>query len=325
MYEWAYDAAGQPVHIYGAARSETYFCPVCGGRMIARLGDVKQHHFAHESLQFCEPSEVARAAAARWLVNRLQACLKDERGVMITWQCPLCHQPHTTNLLKEVTEIRQDYTHADGLESDVALLDATGKVRGVLLVSKPSSDALVTYTAHEIVVIVVDAARGRFTDLPSLLAGARLIGGMCTTQKSAAQTGIISEVSDLRQVLIDAVSRPPYNIYGPLQQLDELTHVFTLGDKKLWLPPILWQRAIGGLLHTINPALQVITQEWQQTDGATIALYYITARSTYAIAVRRFAPGQQVYARLDTAAFRSDRETAARDRPQFRRIIRQEF
>ncbi|RPI94294.1 MAG: hypothetical protein EHM39_12335, partial [Chloroflexi bacterium] len=226
MYEWAYDAAGQPVHILSAARNETYFCPVCGGRMIARLGDIKQHHFAHESLQFCEPSEVARAAAARWLVSRLQACLKDERGVMITWPCPLCHQPHTANLLKDITEIRQDYTHADHLESDVALLGATGRVQAALLVSKPSPEALLAYTALGIMVIAVDAVRGRFTDLAALLAGARIIGGMCTTQKSAAQTGIVSEASDVRQVLIDAVSRPPYNIHGPLAQMDELTHVF---------------------------------------------------------------------------------------------------
>ncbi|MBN1563681.1 MAG: hypothetical protein JXA10_07575, partial [Anaerolineae bacterium] len=71
-----------------------------------------------------------------------------------------------------------------------------------------------------------------------------------------------------------------------------------------------WQRAIGGLLHSINPALQVITQEWPQADGATIALYYVTARDTNAIAVRRFPPGQEVYARLDSAAFRTARLTA---------------
>jgi hypothetical protein len=94
-------------------------------------------------------------------------------------------------------------------------------------------------------------------------------------------------------------------------KVNDLTHVFTLGDQKLWLPPILWQRAIGGLLHTINPALQVITQEWPQEDGSVIALYYVTVRDTHAIAVRRFPPGKPVYARLDSTALRSDRLAAA--------------
>jgi hypothetical protein len=311
LYEWALDAAGQPVHILEAVPSAAYFCPVCGEKMIARLGDIKQHHFAHETLQFCEPEEVAQAAASRWLATHIQACLNEGRGIVVTWPCPLCHQPHTINLLNDVTRVRQKYEHHE-LVSDLALLDAGGQVRAALLLHKPTPEALGTYTRYEITVIVIDAARGHFSDLSTLLAGARIYGGICSTQKSAAQDGIVTEPADLRRTLTEAVAGPPYYIYGPLTDFEAMTHVFMLGDKKLWLPPILWQRAIGGLLHTINPALQIITQEWPQPDGSVIALYYVTARDTHAIAVRRFPPGQPVYARLDTAAFRSDRLTAVR-------------
>jgi hypothetical protein len=311
LYGWALDTAGQPVHILEAGPSQSYYCPVCGGKMIARLGDVKQHHFAHETLQFCEPEEVARAAASRWLAHHIQACLNEKRGIIVAWPCPLCHQPHTIDLLDGISEVRQKHEH-DELLSDLALMDAENRVRVALLLRKPASEALITYAQHGIMVITVDATRGRFIDLPTLLAGSHIYGGICATQKSAAQNGVVTEPADLRQVFTEAVARPPYYVYGPLEEFAGLTHVFTLGDKKLWLPPILWQRAIGGLLHTINPALQIITQEWPQPDGSVIALYYVTARDTCAVAVRRFPPGQPVYARLDSAAFRSDRLTAVR-------------
>jgi hypothetical protein len=311
LYGWALDAAGQPVHILEAGHSEAYYCPVCGGKMIARLGDIKQHHFAHETLQFCEPEEVARAAASRWLAHHIQACLNEKRGIVVAWSCPLCHQPHTADLLDGISEVRQKHEH-DGLLSDLALMDAENRVRVALLLHKPASEALITYARLGITVIAVDATQGRFSDLPTLLAGSHIYGGICTTQKSAAQNGVVTEPADLRQVFTEAVAGPPHYVYGPLGDFAGLTHVFTLGDKKLWLPPILWQRAIGGLLHTINPALQIITQEWPQPDGSVIALYYVTARDTNAITVRRFPPGQPVYARLDSAAFRSDRLTAVR-------------
>lgn len=311
LYRWALDADGQPVHITEAGHNTIYYCPVCGGKMIARLGDIKQHHFAHETLQFCDPEEVDRSAASRWLAHRLQACLNEKRGIVVTWPCPLCHQPHTTDLLDGITHVQQKHEQ-DGLFFDLALMDANNQVRVALLVHKPAPSVLSTYAQRQIMVIAVDATRGRFADLSTLLAGSRIYGGICTTQQSAARTGVITEPVDLRQIFVEAVSNPPCHVYGALDDFEGLTHVFTLGDKKLWLPPILWQRAIGGLLHTINPALQIITQEWPQPDGAVIALYYITARDTYAIAVRRFPPGQPVYARMDAAALRSDRLTAVR-------------
>lgn len=84
--------------------------------------------------------------------------------------------------------------------------------------------------------------------------------------------------------------------------------MLTLGERALWLPPALWQRAVGGLLHTISPALQVVTQEWPQSGGSTVALYYVTvkgpSREASAVAVRRFAPGEPVQANLASVSLR---------------------
>lgn len=312
QYEWAFDAAGEPLHISQAMRGHLYSCPLCHDRMIARLGDVKQHHFAHEKLKTCTPQGVARAAVGRWIYNRIWDCLKARQSVVMTWPCPLCQQIHTSNLLHDIAEARLNYL-CDNIQSDVALLDVGGNVHSVVLLAKPTADALAAYTRQSIAAIVVDVSRkhGQLEDLAAILKGSPIYGGICDTQKAAAREGVVTDAEALRHLLTEAVSAPPYAIYGTLDNYDSLTHVFLLGTRRLWLPPILWQRAIGGLHHTINPALQIVSQEWPQPDGAVIALYYITTRNTYAVAVRRYPPGQPIYARLDTSAFRPDRFTAA--------------
>ncbi|MBN1201682.1 MAG: hypothetical protein JXJ20_07500 [Anaerolineae bacterium] len=311
QYEWAFDAARMPVHISEAERGQLYFCPLCGGRMVARLGDIKQHHFAHDELKRCTPENVTRAAASRWLTLKLQQSQQAHQSVMITWRCPLCQQTHVADLLDGVVQVQPDYVQG-GVASDVALLDMDGRLRAVIAVRQPGEDAI-TYFAHEsiplIVVSMTDISQ-RMLDLPALLGGATILNGPCDIQRTAAENNIITDVSRLRAALIQAVNAPPHHIYGPLDTFGNLTHIFMLGDVRLWLPPLLWRRAIGGMLHAITPALQIISQEWKQDDGATIALYYVTVRETVAIAVRRFEPGQSVVARLNTALFRTERITA---------------
>lgn len=312
QYEWALDAGEHPVHISQAQPGQSYHCPLCEGRMIPKLGDIKQHHFAHESLKSCTPEGVARAVAGHWIADQIQFCLNTRRTVTVTWTCPLCQQSHTADLLHDIVQVRRLYTY-QGFDLDLVLLDRTGKVRAAVVLARPSKELLVACVQQAIAVIVVDVVRGHApaVDLSVLLKGAAIYGGPCETQNAAAEQGVITDPDRLRDLLVQAVSGPPYHIYGTLDNEGPLTHVFTLGPRRLWLPPILWQRAVGGLHHSMSPTLQVTSQEWTQKDGAIIALYYITASHTAAIAVRRYPPGQRPYARLDDASFRGERLTAA--------------
>jgi hypothetical protein len=311
QFEWAFDPAGQPVPIWEAAHGGSYACPLCGNRMIARLGDFKQHHFAHEEYHGCAPDEVAQAAAARWIARSLRRCLDPRQSISIAWTCPICKETHTADLLAEIAQVQENYTQGD-LRADVALLDASGNLRAAVAVQPPDRDALFAFARQSALVIVVDAdgIRRRMHDLASLFRGSTIHGGVCTTQQAAVQIGIVGDIPVLRQALTQAAMTPPYHVYGALDRFQNLTHVFTLGNRRLWLPPILWQRAVGGLIHAINPALQIISQEWRQDDGSIIALYYVNVRESYAVAVRRFAPGQPVYARIDAAGFRAGRAAA---------------
>ncbi len=311
QYEWAFDPSGQPVHISEAGHEGHYVCPVCSDRLIPKLGGVKQHHFAHERMMMCNPDQVTRTAVGRWLVIQIGMLIRRQRQVVITWKCPLCKQTHSENLLEDVAQVVEQHAH-DGLVSDVALLDSQGRVRAAFALKGVDNETLTAYARLSITVIVLSLShmRHRIRDLESLLSGVVISGGICATQVDAERRGILATVEHLREALTQAVLQPPYAVYGALAEDGDLTHVLTLGTQKMWLPPILWQRAVGGLLHTINPALHIISQEWKQPDEATIALYYVTLKGAHAVAVRRFPAGQIVYARLDPSVFKVGRMTA---------------
>ena len=54
-YVFALTGSGKRIHISDAGKEkEEYRCPVCGGKMIAKKGKIKRHHFAHRSLTNCD-------------------------------------------------------------------------------------------------------------------------------------------------------------------------------------------------------------------------------------------------------------------------------
>lgn len=312
LYEWALDMEGKAIHISQAARGTAYRCPLCRGRMIARMGDVVRYHFAHEVLAACPPEQVARLAAQRWLVQHIAESLARRQAIIGTWHCPLCQHEHTANLLADIAAVRQDVPLGE-YAADVALLDANGTARTVIALHHPAPEEIAQLTHQGITTIVIDptALPDRMTDLATLLKGAAIHGGRCTVQLESGGGALVTDIPTLRRLLVEAVSQPPFYIYGSLDYDGDLSHIFELDEHKLWLPPLLWRRAVGGLLHSISPTIQIVSQEWEQDDGSTIALYYVTVKGTHAIAARRFAPGEPVYARLDNSIFRTARITAS--------------
>ncbi len=129
-------------------------------------------------------------------------------------------------------------------------------------------------------------------------------------QRAAAEAGYVVEGDALREIILDGVSAPPHRFYGLLEAEDGLTHVLSVGRRKLWLPPVLWQRIVGGVRHKVAPGFSILSQEWERRDGSTVALYYVTVKDAHAVAVRRFPPGEPVTARLGQATLRTPRLSA---------------
>jgi hypothetical protein len=137
QYEWAMTSGQHPVHITYAVRGETYVCPVCNGRMIAKLGDIKQHHFAHETIQICSPERVPdrRKILAGGNCKSVLVATLIEHDVAL----PALPADHTANLLHEVNAPKPITKH-DGTHSDIALLDHSGKVLAAILLDMPSKE-----------------------------------------------------------------------------------------------------------------------------------------------------------------------------------------
>jgi hypothetical protein len=106
----------------------------------------------------------------------------------------------------------------------------------------------------------------------------------------------------LQAALKGTVAHPPFQFWGTLQNFGAHKHVLKLHEDYLWLPYEIWQTAVGGTRNQLGNDLMITVQEWPQTDGSVIVLYYVMLRENdRAIAVRRFRQGEHVHATLNVA------------------------
>lgn len=54
--QFAVDKDDKRVWIENTHSNQAYFCPYCGTELITRKGDIRRHHFAHHSIQYCKDS-----------------------------------------------------------------------------------------------------------------------------------------------------------------------------------------------------------------------------------------------------------------------------
>lgn len=309
-YRWALDEAGYPVVIDAARRGARYFCPLCRGPMIARLGEQLQHHYGHENETGCTPEDVNRAALRRWITIQLREALTRQQTVKVTWPCSRCNNTHTANLLEGISQAAEGYEW-DSFYADVALLDVGGNVHAVILIQNetvPTPEALRFFSEKEIFTILIPSSvvPGE-SDFSMLISSGQIAGGPCPVLQAA--TNITKDPDEIRQTLRDVVERWPGYFYGPLETLDGLANVVKIGNRALWLTSERWREIIGGTKNPLAPGVQIIVQTWPHKDGGVLWLYYATVRDTAAVGVRRYAPGQTPMAYID-ARFRHRNTTA---------------
>ncbi len=299
-YRWALDETGRPVPIDLAQRGRRYHCPLCQGGMIARLGDQLQHHFGHEIETGCTPEAVTRAALRRWIVIQLRDALAARQMIKAQWQCHKCYNTHTADLLENIRQVDEGYLW-DSHYADVATVDAAGNVRAVILVQDetiPTPDTLRFFIDQEIFTLIIPASvMPSGSDFRSLIAQGQIAGGPCPVLQKASN--IIQEPDTIRQVLRDTVARWPGYFYGALETVDGLANVVKIGNKALWLPPERWREIVGGMRNPLGSGVNVMMQTWPHADGGQIWLYYVAARDTAAVGVRRYGPGANPTAYID--------------------------
>ncbi len=127
------DAEGHLVPIKDTQKGETYSCPQCGARMVARnSGNTqrgsKRPHFAHlkKSAQKCSGNSVLHHAFLSQTIRLLQNHLEQQQPFPIHWSCNYCSQMYAPNLLKKVKSITTDF-HLTNYTPDLVLLDKNGQ------------------------------------------------------------------------------------------------------------------------------------------------------------------------------------------------------
>lgn len=314
MYGWAIRKDGTPVPIAAAVRGERYFCPICKGEVIPKMGEVNQHHFAHLSLIACTPETVARAVAGIWLVNALKQKLAVGEAVNVVWQTGDHAEQHSVNVLKDVSLVAQNYQSPVG-KADIALLNAAGKLKTVILLGiegTPDSAKVTEWTRAGVAVILLNpiGVRSGQIELGNLLANSQVLGGWWLLEKTEMPEGLVMEAEALRDSLKAAVSKPPYAFCAELHSEGGMSHIVELDGKKLWLPPEVWKEVVGGSRNRLQAGIEVMLQDWAQSDDSHIALFYIRVKDKTAIALRRFAAGQPVVIELQNTQFRLSKITA---------------
>jgi hypothetical protein len=312
MYGWSLDKSGRPLPIMLAERgAHDYVCPICNGPMIARKGNINQHHYAHESLQSCTPEQVAEAIAGKWLVLSLGTLMVLGQPCFIRWT--MGGQTHQVNLLKDITALVENKPTPYGLAEVALLLDPETIHAVIMLNLQGTVDAqtLAQFTANGIPVIILpaDVFRSGNIDLTSLLEQAEVHGGWWLQEKPVDVPDLILQPEAIRRALLHAVSAPPFKFWSPLTTVGTQENILRVHQYMLWLPDHMWTMAVGGTRNHLSDTLDIIIQEWPLQDGSTVMLYHIRLKDERAVAIRRFMPGEYVHATID-AKFRTLRATA---------------
>ena len=298
-YHWALDSAGYPQPITLARRGRRYFCPLCRGAMIARLGRTLQHHFAHEQERGCTSAAVTRAALARWITIQARQALAEKQAIDLSWACKHCGNTHRSNLLQDIGEVVEGYTLLSHF-ADVALLNTTKDTPdpalcacSVIFVQDaelPTEETLHYFMAIGLFTLTIPA-----TVLPaevgfgSLMAQARVASGPCPILQNLPN--LIRDPEAIKRSLSESVIGRPGYFYGQLETVQGLSDLVKVGQVYVWLPPDRWQQVIGGMRNPLAPDVNVTIQNWTQPDGRQIWVFLVEVRNTYAVGVRWYRPG----------------------------------
>ena len=312
MYGWALSSSGRPIPILMAERGgRDYICPICLDTMIAKKGNIKQHHFAHESQNDeCTPEAVAEAIAGKWLVLALGTLLVLGEPCFVQWY--MNGQDHQVNILEDVFAIAENKPTEYGT-AEIALMQDIDTIRCIIMLNLEPLDKnnLAKFTANGIPVIVLptDQFRSGQINLNSLFQLAEVYGGWWLEGQPDDVPDLVLDPEMIRRILIETVYHPPYKFWAPLTTMGVREHVVQVHNSLVWLPDNIWDVAVGGTHNRLSSELDIVMQEWRLDDESVVVLYYVKLNDDRALAIRRFMSGADVHASID-AKFRMLRATA---------------
>lgn len=129
----ALDAAASLVRPEAAKRGQAYRCPGCSSMLVLRAGDIRAWHFGHPGGTGCTPETVLHKAAKAAIAAAVAAWRRGSGPRPATQRsCARCRGPVLRPAHEQVRSAVVEHRLAAGRVADVALLDATGGVVGII-------------------------------------------------------------------------------------------------------------------------------------------------------------------------------------------------
>jgi len=187
QYPVAYNRNGKIINIQFAEKHGFYICPGCKGRMIANLGDCKQHYFSHyvDSSTSIEEriyaSECIKSnesylhnAFKTGLYNLLKTKIDNQEPFLITWT-PSNIGLQEMNLLELVNKIEIE-TKVDELRPDITLYDKQGiacVAIEIVVCNPPNKNKLKYFSDNKITLFEIDLDKNNLDVLNHIEENAR--------------------------------------------------------------------------------------------------------------------------------------------------------
>ncbi|MBI3416933.1 MAG: hypothetical protein HY043_16705 [Verrucomicrobia bacterium] len=140
-----------------SGRQINCLCPVCNTRLIARKGNLRQHHFAHDTGTNCNGESALHWFGKHLLLEAIDRALTEGCTIPMEWQCDQCDHKHDGNLLKKAASVALEQVLGEA-RPDLLLKDATGKpvvAIEVIVTHEPEQSARDFYLKQNIVVVEV--------------------------------------------------------------------------------------------------------------------------------------------------------------------------
>lgn len=128
---------GRIVHVDSVDRGRACdcICPACNGLLVARKGDIRVHHFAHDMYAICNGESALHATAKHLLFQRIQDALREKRDIPLSWRCLICPEAcqHNGNLLKRTATVAMEQTvPGANIRPDILLVNDDGTPAALL-------------------------------------------------------------------------------------------------------------------------------------------------------------------------------------------------
>lgn len=99
------------------------FCVVCGEPLVAKKGESRQPHFAHDKESECKAETALHRIGKLLIKERVDLAIATGSEIPLRWACPYCNENHEANLLKKARRCELEHPIATA-RADVVLLDS---------------------------------------------------------------------------------------------------------------------------------------------------------------------------------------------------------